>query len=169
MDVYPQAGTTGDTDKTGATVMELKLFALDKDDLDIVSTHLQDSVVKVADIHWRPSEKRLVMLLNRFDWEEAHCANPNFRRRRTALRFDRVNACQCRHVMPHDKDAVLNLLAIDFVATGTPAGALKLTFSGDAELRLEVECIEVELTDLGPAWETTLRPVHPDDIGQPNA
>ena len=117
-------------DQTGTTAMELKLVALDEDDLDIVSTHLQDAVVKVADIHWRPAEKRLVMLLNRFDWEEAHCADPHFHRRRTALRFERVSACQCRHVTPHDKDAVLNLLAVEFAETGAPAGAVTLTFSG---------------------------------------
>jgi hypothetical protein len=149
--------------------MELKLFALDKDDLDVVSTHLQDAVVRVADIHWRPHEKRLLMLLNRFDWEEARCTDPRFRRRRTALRFDRVNACQCRRVTPHDKDAVLNLLAIDFSETNGPAGVVTMTFSGAGELRLEVECLEVELADLGPAWETTLRPVHPDDPEQPRA
>src|SRR5512139_2627843 len=99
--------------KTGTTEMELKLIALDEDDLGIVSTHLQDAVVKVADIHWRPAEKRLVMLLNRFDWEEA--AVSHYQRRRTALRFERVTACQCRHVTPHDKDAVLNLLAVAYV------------------------------------------------------
>ena len=47
----------------------LKLIALDQDDLEVVSTHLQDAVVKVADIVWLPAEKRLVLGLDRFDWE----------------------------------------------------------------------------------------------------
>lgn len=146
--------------------MELKLFALDKDDLEVVSTHVQDSIVKVADIHWRPNEKRLLMLLNRFDWEEAQCAEPQYHRRCTALRFDRVNACRCRNVQPKDKSSLLNLLAVDFAETTAPAGIVTLTFSGDVALRLEVECLEAELADLGPVWETTLRPVHPDDVGR---
>jgi len=149
--------------------MELKLFALDKDDLEVVSTHVQDSVVTVADIHWRPAEKRLLMLLNRFDWEEAQAAEPLYHRRRTALRFDRVNACQCRNIKCKAKDTILNLLAVDFTETAAPAGVVTLTFSGDMALRLEVECLEAELADLGPVWETTLRPVHPDDPGQPTA
>jgi hypothetical protein len=149
--------------------MELKLFALDTDDLAVVSTHVQDSVVKVADIHWHPQEKRLLMLLNRFDWEEAQCADPHYHRRRTALRFDRVNACRCRNIKCKDKSTVLNLLAVDFVATTAPAGVVTLTFSGDMALRLDVECLEAELTDLGPVWETTLRPAHPDDAGHPAA
>jgi len=142
--------------------MELKLVALDEDDLSIVSTHLQDAVVKVADIHWRPAEKRLVMVLNRFDWEDA--AASHFLRRRTALRFDQVRACQCRHVKPHDKDAVLNLLAVEYTAGERPAGQMTLIFSGDCALRLDVDCIEVELADLGPVWDTTICPAHPDDL-----
>ena len=39
----------------------LKLIALDQDDIEIVSTHLQDAVVKVSDVIWLPREKRLVL------------------------------------------------------------------------------------------------------------
>jgi hypothetical protein len=37
-----------------------------------------------------------------------------------------------------------------------------LTFSGGAVLRLEVECLEAELADLGPSWPADARPVHVD-------
>ena len=76
----------------------LKLIALDKDDIEVVSTHLQDAVLKVGDIVWRPAERRLVLGLNRFDWEAAVDCNASFRRRRTALRFDRVLAVKCRNI-----------------------------------------------------------------------
>src|SRR5262249_38940916 len=66
----------------------LKFVALDKDDLDVVSTHLQDAEVKVADVFWRPQEKRLVIGLDRFDWIAATAAAPEFLRRRSALRFE---------------------------------------------------------------------------------
>ena len=72
---------------------ELKLIALDEDDINVISAHLQDAVVKTADIRWRPSEQRLVIGLNRFDWEAANGSSPEFRRRRAALRFERVSAC----------------------------------------------------------------------------
>jgi hypothetical protein len=140
----------------------MKLVALDRDDVDVVSTHVQDAVVKVADIHWRPAEHRMVVALNRFDWESANGAEPQYRRRRSALRFDRVLACKCRNVSPKDKDAVLNLLAVEFAETDAPAGVVTLFFSGDAALRLEVECLECELVDLGPSWTTVQCPAHPD-------
>jgi hypothetical protein len=41
-----------------------------------------------------------------------------------------------------------------------PSGVITLTFSGGATLRLEVECLEAELADLGPAWTTTCCPMH---------
>src|SRR5262249_30075801 len=95
----------------------LKLIALDGDDLEVVSAHVQDSVVRVGDILWRPAEKRLVVVVNRFDWEGAQCGAPEYRRRRAALRFERVNGFKARNVAPGAADAVLNLLTVEFVAT----------------------------------------------------
>jgi hypothetical protein len=138
----------------------LKLIALDGDDIEVVSAHLQDAVVKAADIHWRPSEKRVVVGLNRFDWEAAGAASPEFRRRRAALRFERVSACKCRNVASAEKDKVLNLLAVSFATTDGPSGVVTLMFSGGAALRLDVECLEAELADLGPTWVTECCPAH---------
>ena len=41
------------------------------------------------------------------------------------------------------------------------AGVITLIFSGDAALRLDVECLEAELADLGPVWTTGICPNHP--------
>jgi hypothetical protein len=139
---------------------ELKLVVLDEEDLEIASTHLQDAVGKVEDVRWRPREKRLVLALNRFDWEAAQSRKPEFHRRRSALRFERVLSCKCRGVNPGGKSAVLNLLAVDFQETDAPAGVVTIVFSGGATLRLEVECLEAELADLGPSWPAAACPVH---------
>ena len=138
----------------------LKFVVLDEEDLEVVSAHVQDAVVKVADVHWRPREKRLVVAVNRFDWEGAQGAVPEYRRRRAALRFERVLACQCRNVTPGE-DAVLNLLAVEFAETDAPAGTVTLIFSGGAALRLQVECLEAELADLGPELDHRLLPGPP--------
>jgi hypothetical protein len=150
----------------------LKFIALDADDLAVVSTHLQDAVVKVADVVWMPQDKRLVIGLNRFDWEATLEPNPQYRRRRSVLRFDRVLGCKCRHVTPTDKETVLNLLDVEFKEKDAPGGVVTLVFSGDAALRLEVECLEVELADLGAVWATTTCPGHPIDdqpVAEPQA
>lgn len=98
----------------------LKFVVLDEEDLEIVSAHLQDAVVRVSDVFWRPQENRLVLALNRFDWEGAQSDNPEYRRRRAALRFERVLSCKCRNVDPAGQDGVLNLLAIEFSETDEP-------------------------------------------------
>lgn len=146
---------------------ELKLVALDKDDIEVVSAHVQDALVKVADILWQPREHRFLMALNRFDWMNAVEANGNkgsnpadYRRCRTALRFERVKACKCRGLDQADKAATLNLLAIEFAEHDTPAGAVTLTFSGGGAIRLDVECLEAELADLGDAYAAVICPDH---------
>lgn len=150
---------------------QLKFVVLDEEDLKVVSTHLQDAVARVADVHWRPEEKRLVLALNRFDWEGAQNGDPHYRRRKSALRFERVLSCKCRHVNPAGKDAVLNLLAVEFQSNDAPSGVVSIAFSGGATLRLEVECLEAELADLGPSWPTSCCPAHrlaDDGAGEPD-
>ena len=139
---------------------QLKFVVLDEEDLEVVSAHLQDAVVKVSDVLWRPHEKRLVVALNRFDWESAQADNPEYRRRRSALRFERVLSCKGRDMTPVNTDGVLNLLAVEFAETDEPSGVVTLTFSGGAALRLDVECLEAELADLGPTWATAVCPAH---------
>jgi hypothetical protein len=147
---------------------ELKLVALDRDDAEVVSAHVQDAVVRVGDIFWQPREHRFVMALNRFDWMTAvdakHAAE--YRRCRTALRFERVLACKCRGVDPRDKEARLNLLAVEFAERDAPAGVVTLIFSGGASIRLDVECLEAELADLG---EVRMAEVCPDHFARGSA
>ncbi len=138
----------------------LKLVALDREDLEVVSAHLQDAVVIVGEIVWLPAEKRLVIPLCRFDWEGAVGAPGHFQRRRAALRFERVNAFKARQIDPALKGAVLNLLAVEFAEDAPPGGHVMLLFSGGPALRLDVECVEAELADLGPAWSTGRCPDH---------
>jgi hypothetical protein len=138
----------------------LKFVALDEEDLEIVSAHLQDAVGKTADAIWLPREKRFVIGINRFDWEFATAKPPQYRRRRAALRFERVMACQRKGIDLGNPEQVLNLLAVEFSEDDAPAGVVTLTFSGGAALRLEVECLEAELADLGPAWTCANCPDH---------
>jgi Protein of unknown function (DUF2948). len=64
-----------------------------------------------------------------------------------------VFSCQARGIDPADKNAVLNLLAVDFVESDAPGGEVVLTFDGGRALRLQVECLEAEIADIGPSLE----------------
>lgn len=136
----------------------LKLIALDADDLSVISAHLQDAVLKRGDIVWLPGEKRFALALRRFDWEGA--AQGQKRRRLSALHFERVTAARSTKVAAGD--TVLSLLAVTFTQSDDPAGQVTLHFSDGAAIRLDVECIEAQMKDLGPIWEAVATPAHPD-------
>jgi len=145
----------------------LKLLALDEDDLQVMSAHLQDAVLRVGDIAYLPSEKRFAMIANRFDWEKAADGGArgkkDFQRRRSAMRFDRVLGAQLQKIDLNAKKAVLELLAIQFEETDKPEGYVTLVFAGGGAIRLHVECIEAEMKDMGPVWKTASKPEHEDD------
>jgi Protein of unknown function (DUF2948) len=138
----------------------LKLLALDEEDLAVVSAYVQDAVMKVGDLAYLPNEGRFALAMNRFIWEKCEGGRKTYERRRTALVFDRVTAVSTSHLRRDRPDAVLELLAISFEASDSPAGSVFLVFAGGAAVRLEVECIEARLADLGAAWATALMPQH---------
>jgi hypothetical protein len=128
----------------------LKLIALDADDLAVISTHVQDARVQPVDIIWRQAEKRLVIGMNRLDWAQTLHGETEPRRLVSVLRFDRVLACKSRRLERDAPDTMLELIGIEFHSTEPPGGCALLLFSHGGALRLDVECLECELTDLGP-------------------
>ncbi len=126
---------------------QLKLIALDADDLAVISAHVQDARVQTSDIIWRQGEKRLVVGMSRLDWEQTLAGEAAPRRLIAALRFDRVLACKSRNIA--SGEAALELIGIEFHPGTAPGGSAVLLFSHGAALRLDLECLECELTDLG--------------------
>jgi len=128
---------------------QLKLIALDADDLAVISAHVQDARVQTSDIIWRQHEKRLVIGMNRLDWEQTLAGEAEPRRLIAALRFDRVLACKSRNIDLEASDKALDLVGIEFHEAEAPGGSAVLLFAQGGALRLDVECLECELTDLG--------------------
>jgi hypothetical protein len=143
----------------------LKLAALDAEDLQIISAQLQDAVLTIENIRYLPRQQKLALVANRFDWEDAETKDrPPYRRRLTGVQFARVKSVRSRNIRRDSKDAVLVLLSVVFTAGEPPAGEIVLSFAGGGDMRLDVECIEVMLQDLGLEWQTGAKPVH--DLSQ---
>lgn len=141
----------------------LKLLAMDDEDLEIVSAHMQDAVVKTADFEWRPKENRFLVAVNRFVWEEevkGRGLKRAHERRRSILRFDRVLKVRLKGIDREKPDNVSSLLTVQFLPKQTVGGLITLLFAGEAAIQLDVECIEAQLTDLGPVWQAQSRPKH---------
>jgi hypothetical protein len=143
---------------------DLKLIALDPEDLQVLSCHLQDAVIRVGDMAYLKAEMRFAAIANRFDWERAARDDSGaYQRRRAGLRFERVKAARIQGFDLNSKDTALELLALTFETAEDPSGAITLHFAGGGAVRLEVECIEAELRDLGAAWRASSKPVHASD------
>jgi hypothetical protein len=146
---------------------DLKLIAFDGEDLEVVSAHVQDALVRVADMGFSKSDNRFVCLLNRYAWEKNTIKITNKitrknkgERHRAALRFDYVKNVRTKGFDLNSQDGVLELLSITFEPNEMPEGVAILNFAGGATLALELECLEVRLHDLGAAWSAKARPKH---------
>src|SRR3712207_3286939 len=135
----------------------LRLVALDPDDLAAISAHLQDALLRVGDIVYLPKERRFVIQTRRFDWE---ADAP--RRRLTCMHFEHVTGVRVRGIDQGNKDAVLNLLAISFDERDAPSGTATLIFAEGGAIQVDLECIEMQMKDIGPVWAAENRPSHDD-------
>ncbi len=127
--------------------VDLKLHALDREGLSVISAHAQDACVRRMDMTFLPSQHRFVLGALRYDWIGAKHGLDE--RVGAVLRFDRV--LKVSHIgLDADSAKVRNLLGVTFEKTDEPSGLVFLTFGDGAIVRLEVECLEAELRDVGP-------------------
>jgi hypothetical protein len=135
----------------------LRLLAQDAEDLAVISAALQDAVGLVGDIAFDAKAQRLTLALNRFRWENGVRAKE---RVRTGLQFGSVLSVQTKNLRRDAKDAVVELLAVQFEPGEAPGGVVHLVFAGGGDLRARVECIDVVTADLTVPWPTPRRPDH---------
>jgi len=148
----------------------IRLKARDAGDLEVLAACLQDAVVRLADMTWLPREKRFVLVGTRFRWETQPEAPPPpepgddaafaqtarlYSRVNCGLAFDKVTAVKTRNLDPARRQQLLNLLTLR-----AEGAAIRLIFSGGAEVRLETGGVAATLEDLGQSWPTQWRPSH---------
>jgi hypothetical protein len=146
----------------------LRLIALDAEDLAIISANLQDSLVRIGEMAYLPRSRRFALVASRFDWVAA--AEGKNERCRTGLHFERVLKVTRTGFDQGAAEQCLNLLSVVYDGKDAPAGQVTLIFSGGAGVRLDVECLEAQLHDIGPRWPAKTCPAHRlDDAPEPQA
>ena len=139
----------------------LKLIARTEEDLRVVSAHLQDSIVSVADIANLKKNKIFLMQLNRFMWEDVEKGVFRKNKRiRTILKFENVLNVESSKINQLKKDKFLDFLAIETSNTPDNNYEMKIIFAGDSIIKVTSEVIEVTLDDQGEAWDTKNKPKH---------
>ena len=139
----------------------LKLIARTEEDLRVVSAHLQDSIVSVADIANLKKNKIFLMQLNRFMWEDVEKGVFRKNKRiRTILKFENVMNVLSININQLKKDKFLDFLAIETSITPDKNYEMKIIFAGDSIIKVISEVIEITLEDQGEAWDTKNKPKH---------
>lgn len=142
----------------------LKLRAECSEDLTVLSAILQDAVTVVGDLAYRPQERRFVAMVNRYLWEETVGENGQSGERchriRSGLHFDGVLKASFHGFSLRAKKKALELLALHFTPTADGGGRIILLFAGGSAIRLDVECIDGYLSDIGQPWKARCKPCH---------
>lgn len=135
----------------------LRLKAETPEDLEVISSLVQDSIGKAGDISWMRKKRRLVILVNRFRWESLDNApggtSQPYERVLSGVTIESVLNVRARGLNPNDKTQVFDLLTIQFSPGEDGAGTVTLTLAGTGEISVEVECLDLALADLSQPWE----------------
>ncbi|MCG7630603.1 DUF2948 family protein [Epibacterium sp. MM17-32] len=129
----------------------LNLGAYEAEDLEVISSLVQDAVFPVTEMGWRASARRFAILLNRFRWEDRVAAERRgraYERVQSVLVAENVLNVASQGIDRTDKDMILSVLSVTFEPGEDSAGHLLLTLAGDGAIRLSVEALEVTLKDV---------------------
>lgn len=129
----------------------MRLRAESEEDLAVLSTLVQDAVTESGAAAWLPKRHRFTLLLNRFRWEDAEAARTQrrpFERVRSLLTIEGALRVRAQGVDPKARDTVLAVLALGFVAGEDGAGTLHVILAGDGAFAIDVEALDVTLTDV---------------------
>lgn len=140
----------------------LRLRATDAEDLAVIATVLQDSVIAVSEMKYLAAEQRFVFVANRFRWEDAvrerdPAGTPIYERVHSGVTFENVTAVRQSGLDRSRRNQVLSLLTVE----PRDGGTIDLTFSAGVTVRLEVGGMLCHLEDFGEPWPTQWRPTHP--------
>lgn len=126
----------------------LNLGAFDVEDLEVLSSLVQDAVFPASEMAWRPRERRFALLLNRFRWEDPGRDRHGAERVRAVLAVDNVLNVASQGIARREKDLILSLLSVTFEPGEDGTGQVLLILAGDGAIRLTVEALEVTLKDV---------------------
>ncbi len=124
----------------------LRLRAMDADDLQVVSSLVQDAVFPITEMTWQRSQRRFAILLNRFRWEDA--ARGRAERVQSVLAIEDVQTVKTQAIDRDDKDLVLSLLSITLEPGEDGTGRVILWLAGDGAIAVDVETLEISLRDV---------------------
>jgi hypothetical protein len=138
----------------------LRLLAVEAADLDVISAAVQDGVFALKDAVWRPRARRFAVRLQRYRWETAS-DGASGERVEAVLAFESVLSVKAAKVALGRPEAVASILSVS-MAPGSepPGGAVEIALAGGGSIRLEVDCLDAALADIGTPRAAVRQPDH---------
>ena len=128
----------------------LYLGAFTPEDVEVISTILQDSIFCIKDLAWLKKKRQVAVLVNRFRWEnksEYIYKNSVPERVKSLLIIDNVLNISSQGIDRSDSSAPLNLLTLDLKQTKKNI-FLTLLLSDFGAIRFELDTIELSIKDV---------------------
>ncbi len=136
----------------------LRLKAETNEQVDVISTLLQDAIFNIDMCSLHDEDSCLRMLFNRFCWELIDENTLVYYRVYSCLYIHAVTGIKANiNISQHDKHEFLNLLGMH----STAENELMFIFSGGKHLKVSVERISVYMKDINHPWITSSIPRHP--------
>jgi len=129
----------------------LNLGAQDAEDLQVISSLIQDAVLTVNEINWNRMERQTVFLLKRFRWEDVELAKQQGRdpeRVKSLLVIQNATGLASHGIDRKQTDAILSLMSLEFSGAEDGVGDMILTFSGDGAMKVQIDGLDITLRDV---------------------
>ena len=135
---------------------KLRLSVRDEEDLTVMSSFLQDSLIALAEVKYLPEEKRFVFVANRFLWERENQEvvdvneGENFSRVLCGVCFENVTGVKQKGLKRDRKGQIVSLLTVSKLENSR----IQLNFSANISIRLDVSDLFCHFQDIDSPWPT---------------
>ena len=127
----------------------------------MISAYLLDSIIIVKDIVFLKKNKKFIMIVKRFMWEDVEKGVFRQNKRiRCAVKFEEVIKVESKNINQKNKNKPLECLAIKCSSIFDETYKIKIFFAGNSVITVTLEAIEVALHDLGKPWHVKHIPIH---------
>ena len=132
------------------------------EDLEVVSSLLQDAMVRNIDLHFEKTENRFLFIANRFCWEALtkNLKEKSFYRVLSGINIQNVISVKQKNLMQHKEDQAAlfyNLLTIRY---DNSKNEVTLLFSQNVSVKLIVLELDIFIRDIAIPYPTTQIPEH---------
>ena len=124
---------------------------------------MQDSIVPIGDILYTPSQKKIIMVVQRFRWELIKDAEKKgefsaYQRCLCVLKIDGVESVRTQFIDINDRSQFLNFLSFHLSDKH-----LDLQFSESKTIRIDINALKLTAEDVGKSWPSSKRPIHEEN------